>query len=176
MVLYCLVGIEIVRRRRAIRAVSSGSVPLDDIVMAASQTSSSSFDNTVVMRGDFDVHSQPEQVLTSHSADESLISTSKYPIPNSRRHHLPQRPSLSFRQYILMPLFFFLALLSVWVAPTTNRVASFVNPSFSSYPLLLAVGTTGSLRGFWNGVVFITIGMKSWRRQKGLREGTRRRD
>lgn len=65
-----------------------------------------------------------------------------------------------------MPLFFFLALLSVWVAPSTNRFATFIDPSFGSYPLLLAVGISGSLRGFWNGLVFITVGIKSLRRQK----------
>jgi hypothetical protein len=65
-----------------------------------------------------------------------------------------------------MPLFFFLALLLVWVAPSTNRVASFINPSFSSYPLLLMVGITGSLRGFWNGIVFVAVGMRSWKRRK----------
>jgi len=65
-----------------------------------------------------------------------------------------------------MPLFFFLALLSVWVAPSTNRLATFVHPGFASYPLLLVVGASGSLRGFWNGLVFLTLGMKSRKRSK----------
>jgi hypothetical protein len=69
-----------------------------------------------------------------------------------------------------MPVFFFLALLTVWVAPSTNRVASFINPNFSSYPLLVAVGATGSLRGFWNGLIFITLGMKSRRKRNDVQE------
>ena len=60
-----------------------------------------------------------------------------------------------------MPLMIFVVLLAIWVAPSTNRVASLINPTYISDPLLLAVGATGSLRGFWNGVVFITIGMKA---------------
>jgi prepilin signal peptidase PulO-like enzyme (type II secretory pathway) len=68
-----------------------------------------------------------------------------------------------------MPLLFFVVLLAVWVAPTTNRISSFVDPKYLSYPLLLAVGATGSLRGFWNGVVFITIGMKERKRQKEIK-------
>jgi hypothetical protein len=67
-----------------------------------------------------------------------------------------------------MPFMFLVVLLVVWVAPTTNRIASFVNPGFSSYPLLVAVGVLGSLRGFWNGVVFLTIGMKGIRRQRRI--------
>jgi len=65
-----------------------------------------------------------------------------------------------------MPLFFFLALLTVWVCPSTNRVAAFIDPTFGSYPLLLLVGITGSLRGFWNSLVFILVGMKSWKRRR----------
>jgi hypothetical protein len=67
-----------------------------------------------------------------------------------------------------MPLMIFIVLLAIWVAPTTNRVASFTNPGYLSDPLLLAVGATGSLRGFWNGVVFITIGMKARKGKTGL--------
>ncbi|KIM95763.1 hypothetical protein OIDMADRAFT_133399 [Oidiodendron maius Zn] len=80
------------------------------------------------------------------------------------------RQSHSFRQYILMPLMIFAAELAVWVAPTTNRIVSFIDPSYESYPLLMAVALTGSLRGFWNGVFFVAIGMKSRSRQKELDE------
>jgi hypothetical protein len=85
------------------------------------------------------------------------------------------RSALSFRQYVVMPFMFLVVLLVVWVAPTTNRIASFVNPNFSSFPLLVAVGSMGSLRGFWNGVVFLTIGMKGIRRQRRIdrRQGGR---
>ena len=67
-----------------------------------------------------------------------------------------------------MPLMFFMVLLAIWVAPSTNRILAFINPEFKSYPLLLAVVSTGSLRGFWNAVVFITLGMKERRRKKRL--------
>lgn len=174
MVLYCLVGIEIVRRRRALQSLTSNSVAMDDTVLPATDASYASSSNTVAMTVEFDVYSQRGQMSTSHSGNESLLTTSKCSVSTPRHPNTPRRSSLSFRQYILMPLFFFLAMLSVWVAPTTNRVASFVNPQFSSFPLLLAVGTTGSLRGFWNGLVFITIGMKSWKRRKDLEEGALR--
>ncbi|KAE9376167.1 hypothetical protein N431DRAFT_532430 [Stipitochalara longipes BDJ] len=78
----------------------------------------------------------------------------------------PRRPPVSFRKYILMPLMFWFLLLAIWVAPTVNRVASFINPEFVSFPLYIAVGSMGSLRGFWNGVVFMVIGMKERKRKK----------
>ncbi|KAK0634084.1 hypothetical protein B0T14DRAFT_534061 [Immersiella caudata] len=137
MVLYILVGMEIARRRMA------------------HDTAMSSIDDSYSNCDDFDTQLSPRHISTSYSADESLVSVS--------RLNPPKRSSLSFRQYVLMSLFFFL--LSVWVAPSTNRVAAFIDPSFGSYPLLLAVGISGSLRGFWNGLVFITVGLKSWRRR-----------
>ncbi|KAK0722692.1 hypothetical protein B0T26DRAFT_750060 [Lasiosphaeria miniovina] len=212
IVLYCLVGIEIVKRRRALQSITSDSVPLDDTMRpagAASETWSEDADTqnyyssnttpTSPKDGTADelkhthAHARfspwprlhphphphpPTQPLppSSTSASYSKSSTPAAILPpmTTRPHHSqtqeqppttprlqPIKSSLSFRQYILMPLFFFLALLSVWVAPTTNRVAAFANPSFSSYPLLLVVGATGSLRGFWNGIVFVTIGVKS---------------
>lgn len=68
-----------------------------------------------------------------------------------------------------MPMVFFLVLLATWVAPTINRLSALVDPSHVSYPLLLAVGAMGSLREFWNGVVFITLGMKGWKREMQLK-------
>ncbi|KAK0724917.1 hypothetical protein B0H67DRAFT_480881 [Lasiosphaeris hirsuta] len=176
IVLYCLIGIEIVKRRRALASITTSSqvVFMDDVVMPTVEIdvceSYSNPHNTVAMTVEFDVHSHPRKGSTSRSGDESLLltSTSKCCAATSQHITTPHRSSLSFRQYILMPLFFFLALLSVWVAPSTNRVASFIDPTFSSFPLLLAVGTSGSLRGFWNGLVFITIGMKSRKRTKDL--------
>ena len=82
-------------------------------------------------------------------------------------HGAPISP-VSFRQYVLMPLMFFVVLLIVWVPLTANRVSSFINPHFESWPLLLTVGATGSLRGFWNGIVFLIIGVKARKRQKRL--------
>ncbi|KAK3379634.1 hypothetical protein B0T24DRAFT_663768 [Lasiosphaeria ovina] len=219
IVLYCLVGIEIVKRRRALQSITSDSVPLDDTMRpagAASETWSEDADaqnyysnNTTPTSpkdGTTDelehthAHARfspwprphpPTQPLAPSSTPASYSKSSTpaaiLPPTTARPHHAqtheqppttprlqPMKSSLSFRQYILMPLFFFLALLSVWVAPTTNRVAAFASPSFSSYPLLLVVGATGSLRGFWNGMVFVTIGMKSRstrRRQEQRRWG-----
>jgi hypothetical protein len=38
-----------------------------------------------------------------------------------------------------------------------------------NYPLYLAVGAMGSLRGFWNGVVLIIIWLKERKRKKRTR-------
>jgi len=102
-------------------------------------------------------HHQPPQNAHQRPPDSTALI-----------HTNNSRPPVSFRQFILMPLMFFLVLLAIWVAPTINRVSAFINPSYSSYPLLLAVGCTDSLRGFWNGVIFITLGMKERKRQKAL--------
>lgn len=154
--LYLLVGIEIARRRRILRAISSNidSSAMEDTVPPApnescSNSTSAEYEDTI-----------------PPSSDDTPTITSKYYTSSAPRINPTKTSSLSFRQYILMPLFFFLALLLVWVAPSTNRVASFINPSFSSYPLMLMVGITGSLRGFWNGIVFVAVGMRSWKRRK----------
>lgn len=68
-----------------------------------------------------------------------------------------------------MPSLFFLAMLATWIAPTINRISEFVNHKHGTYSLLLSVSTLGSLRGFWNGVIFITIGMKGWKRRASER-------
>ena len=72
------------------------------------------------------------------------------------------------RQYLFMPVLFFIIMLATWVVPTINRVMAFVKPDVQSYGLMLAVGAMGSLRGFWNGVLFIAIGLKGWKRQRDL--------
>jgi hypothetical protein len=154
--LYLFVGIEIAKRRRILRSISSNIPPavVEDTVPPPTNDSCGSSTSA-----DHD-ETQP------NSVDESQTPTSKYYASSTTRVVTAKTSSLSFRHYILMPLFFFLALLLVWVAPSTNRVASFINPSFSSYPLLLMVGITGSLRGFWNGIVFVAVGMRSWKRRK----------
>ncbi|KAK4155871.1 hypothetical protein C8A00DRAFT_41600 [Chaetomidium leptoderma] len=160
--LYSFIGIEIVKRRRILRAISSNidAIVLDDIVQPATQESCGNSTSA-----EYDDPPPPHEF--------QITPTSKYyaTYATSTTRISPARPSsLSFRQYILMPLFFFLALLLVWVAPSTNRVASFIDPSFTSYPLMLVVGITGSLRGFWNGIVFVAVGMRSWKRRKELDE------
>ncbi|PKS08585.1 hypothetical protein jhhlp_004971 [Lomentospora prolificans] len=179
MILYILVGVEIAKRRLALRYIASDSIPLDQSVLPKSDMTfdDASIGVAVTVDVDVDIHPGPQRAYTAQSYDESLQPASICSISTSRPAitSTPARPALSFKQYVLMPLFFFLALLSVWVAPSTNRVASFIDPSFSSYPLLVAVGISGSLRGFWNGLVFITIGMKSWKRRKEADDSELRR-
>ncbi len=148
--LYLFVGVEIAKRRRILRSISDDTVP-------PAPPHESCGNST---------HDDDETI--ARSADESVSPTiaSKYYAASTTRINPTKTSSLSFRQYILMPLFFFLAMLLVWVAPSTNRVATFINPSFFSYPLNLVVGVTGSLRGFWNGIVFVVVGMRSLKRRK----------
>lgn len=115
---------------------------------------------------EYDAPQHQQHASSINGSPTAQYSFKAYSETQTRLNPVKTATSLSFRQYILMPLFFFLALLLVWVAPSTNRVASFVDPTFSSYPLLLTVGVTGSLRGFWNGIVFVVVGMRSWRRRK----------
>ncbi|KAJ5220556.1 hypothetical protein N7468_009760 [Penicillium chermesinum] len=138
-------------------------------------------------------HSRPSPARLSWSStavqDETLSAKSSLGIPSrtgteafaqSPASQPPLRPPgfavrsstqrrVSFKQYIMMPSLFFLALLATWVAPTINRVAAFIHPGSESFPLLVAVSTLGSLRGFWNGVIFITMGWKGWRRRRKIR-------
>ena len=154
IVLYSMVGLEIVKRRQALKSVttdSSALLDLDDTVMPTEEPSA------------IPVETSPSINHASHGSTNGSVLTAKR---SHSQRHTPKRSSLSFRQYILMPLFFFLALLTVWVAPSTNRVATFIDPAFASFPLLVTVGVTGSLRGFWNGLVFIAVGMKSWKRRR----------
>ncbi|KID61320.1 GPCR, family 2-like protein, partial [Metarhizium hybridum] len=166
MVIYVLVGIEIVKRKGALQSFNSDPVPLEDSIASTADTPYKSSERRAT-EGNFPLRHGHASV--SHSGEESPILPPKARVATSHTVDTPTRHlSISFRQYILMPIFFFLALLSVWVAPSTNRVGAFVNPDFLSYPLLVSVCATGSLRGFWNGVIFITIGMKSQRRRGDL--------
>lgn len=182
MMLYCLVGIEILKRRHAFKSIGSDYITLDTIV-SANNVSFDHFNNAVAMTVEVNVQSQPVHIAKLDDGKETgfaslsncSISTSHIRPSDSivSDHRPPNRPPVSFRHYILMPLMFFVVLLAIWVAPTTNRISAFINPSYVSYPLLLAVGSMGSLRGFWNGVVFITIGMKARKRRKKLEKRTR---
>jgi hypothetical protein len=185
MILYGLVGVEILKWRREFRSIGDNYITLDTLVDAHINVSFDHFDSAVQVDAaamTVEVNAdQPGNISQLHDAEEKGSggnSLSKSSLTNSHlrvptRIHVDQRipvkAPVSFRQYILMPLLFFVVLLAVWVAPTTNRISSFVNPNYLSYPLLLAVGATGSLRGFWNGVVFITIGMKERKRQKEIK-------
>ncbi|KAL4804577.1 hypothetical protein BDV18DRAFT_161672 [Aspergillus unguis] len=78
----------------------------------------------------------------------------------------PQAPLIrrqsvvSLRKFLIMPVMFFLALMTTWVAPTINRMYAFRYPGREPYGLMLAVAALGSLRGFWNGIIFITLRSK----------------
>ncbi|KAJ5666471.1 uncharacterized protein N7477_008919 [Penicillium maclennaniae] len=84
--------------------------------------------------------------------------------PSHMQSEPPRQRSLSLRQYIIIPSLFFLVLLSTWIPPTIFRVRSFYHPAYASYSLLLATAILSSLRGFWNAVIFITMGVKGRRR------------
>jgi hypothetical protein len=169
MVLYSLVGVEIIKRRRRVKIAASDTITLDHTILPDTHVAvQSSEASPVTANVELGAVSHLRHGWTSYSSDKPLLRTANLPSSATPYLRAPRQPALSFRHYILMPLFCFLALLTVWVAPTTNRVAHFVDPSFQSFPLLLVVGITGSLRGFWNGIVFLTIGMKSWKRRRVL--------
>jgi hypothetical protein len=147
-----MVGVEIIKRRRALKSITADSeVFLDDAVLPAEEPVAAPIPSSRSINH------------TSHGSTDGSVLTTKQSL---NQLNAPKRSSLSFRQYVLMPLFFFLALLTVWVAPSTNRVATFADPNFASFPLIVTVGVTGSLRGFWNALVFVAVGMKSWKRRK----------
>lgn len=174
MILYCLVGVEILKRRHAFKFIASDSIPLDTVASANSVPLDHSKSGEA-MTAEVSAQSQSERSASTRDGNESVFA-SKYSVstPHQRPSENGQthRSALSFKQYILLPLMFFVVLLAIWVAPTTNRVSAFINPNNVSYPLLLAVGATGSLRGFWNGVVFITVGMKARKTRKELEKRT----
>lgn len=87
----------------------------------------------------------------------TLPQSTQAQLESSRQQHL-------FKQFLLIPLLFFVALLSTWIAPTIYRAHLFHHPMYSSYLLLLTISILFPLRGFWNSVIFVTIGMREWRR------------
>ena len=169
MILYFMVGIEILKQRRFFKSLDDEFVTLDSI-------NNITLNNTVVTTIEANAvsptypHDSRKEIAFDNSGSAST-SSRRPPTSITYDNHSPRRPPVSFRKYILMPLMFFFLLLAIWVAPTVNRVASFINPNFQSFPLYLAVGSMGSLRGFWNGVVFMIIGMKERKRKKSRRLG-----
>jgi len=172
MILYFLVGFEILRQGRFIKSLDSDHVTQH----SGNNLSLNHYHGSVSKTIDTNVQ-YPPHTYHLHNGKEFALETSAPASTSSHQradsatfdHQSAKRPTISFRQYILMPLMFFFLLLAIWVAPTVNRVASFINPSFVSFPLYLAVGSMGSLRGFWNGVVFIVIGMKERKRRERTR-------
>ncbi|KAJ5621917.1 hypothetical protein N7528_005149 [Penicillium herquei] len=171
IICYALIGIEITRLRDEFKLTDDENIALTSnvsnnrFVPEQSQASVT----TTIETNSSDATKLPdtsESHITSSSSVHQAV-TSRPLTSNSTpiNYQSPKQRRISFKQYILMPAFFFLALLATWVAPTINRVSTFINPDYQSYSLLLAVSTLGSLRGFWNGVIFTTIGMKGWKRR-----------
>lgn len=181
MLVYCLVGIKIWILHSDIRLASD-----DYSSLAASSTSSQPSNRTTsttitstttTFDPKFRIES-PRSPDLPGSAVQSPVEGSSIPgQPTPAQPRPPRQRRLSFRQYILIPLLFFSALLATWVAPTVYRVYLFVQADYVSYSLLLAVSVLSSLRGFFNAIIFLTMGMKGRRRRVSERpEATRTSD
>ncbi|KAJ5730919.1 uncharacterized protein N7483_005427 [Penicillium malachiteum] len=171
IICYALIGIEITRLRVEFKLTDDENIALTsnlsnnqfipDRTQASVTTTIETNSSDAIKQAD-----TSESHITSFSSVHQAV-TSRPLTSNSTpmNYQSPKQRRVSFKQYILMPALFFLALLATWVAPTINRISTFINPDYQSYSLLLAVSTLGSLRGFWNGVIFTTIGMKGWKRR-----------
>ncbi|CAI7613451.1 unnamed protein product [Penicillium glandicola] len=168
LILYCLIGIEITRVRDEFKLSS------DDHIALTSSNSATSVTTTVEGNSQRKPDLTPESTMTSEITEQN---TSQHPSPSIEApttYQTPKQRRVSLRQYVIMPSLFFLAMLATWIAPTINRIAEFVNHKHGNFSLLVAVSTLGSLRGFWNGVIFITIGMKGWKRRASEKRMTLR--
>lgn len=88
-----------------------------------------------------------------------MNTTKSVSAPIVRRH----QSGVSLRKFLLMPFLFFLALLTTWVAATINRIYAFRYPGQEPYGLMVSVAALNSLRGFWNGIIFVTMRSKGRR-------------
>ncbi|KAL4902010.1 hypothetical protein BDW74DRAFT_169765 [Aspergillus multicolor] len=105
------------------------------------------------------LHTKPS-TNTLHRSDAEAaidITITDSPDPNPIMHH---HSAVPLRKFILMPMVFFIALLTTWITPTVNRIYSFRHPGQERYALMVAVAALGSLRGFWNGLIFVTMRSK----------------
>ncbi|EFX02224.1 cyclic-AMP receptor protein [Grosmannia clavigera kw1407] len=161
--LYCLVGWKIVSGKRALRSIEVDLVPLDTRLAEKIYKNGHDSGHELLSLG-------PDRISRSRDGSESTYQLRPPENFTPSRNWQGSQSALSLRQYILMPGLFLVVLLAIWVAPTTNRIASFVRPDYVSFPLYIAVGATGSLRGFWNGVVFLAVGMRSRQSQKNIEE------
>ncbi|GFF83551.1 cyclic AMP receptor-like protein A [Aspergillus udagawae] len=170
LLFYILVGIKVIKLRHQFNLSRTDHIALSSNISTSNHTLDQ-HKNAVAVTVQIDIQSQPASHVYPSSTEQSPHSSRGDPSSHNAPlgHQRSRHSNVSFRQYILMPMVFFLVLLATWVAPTINRLSALVNPNHVSYPLLLAVGAMGSLRGFWNGVVFITLGMKGWKRELKLR-------
>ncbi|KAJ5929800.1 hypothetical protein N7454_006750 [Penicillium verhagenii] len=173
LIFYALIGIEIARLRDEFKLTDDDHIALTSNLSSNNfnpETTQGSVTTTVEANSPFQDKDKPntnssEAHITSHSSLQQAV-TSRPPTAGVSMNYQPSKQRrVSFKQYILMPSLFFLALLATWVAPTINRVSTFIHPDRESFPLLVAVSAFGSLRGFWNGVIFTTMGMKGWKRR-----------
>lgn len=167
MVIYCLIGIEISRLREELNLSSD-----DHIALTSNSADKTPFDGSsgTVTIVESAAPNKPLKISTSQITRQSSVECTSAPASSSKpisllKSQSRKQRSVSFKEYILMPSLFFLALLATWVTPTINRVSTFIHPNYQPYSLLLAVSALGSLRGFWNGIIFITVGVKGWRRR-----------
>lgn len=171
IILYFIIGLEVFKLKSNFELLSNNHIPLGSTyIVEFDQQNNSTADNNV------DMTSKSQSLHVAETQDAEQFSINNTPAFRSRPSNsftvkLPKQSLISFRHYILMPLIFFIVLLATWVPLTINRVYAFIDPGYVSYPLLLSVGTMGSLRGFWNGILFIAIGIKGWKREKGWRKG-----
>lgn len=171
MILYFIIGLEVFKLKGNLELLSNNHIPLSSSYNVESDKQHNSIANNTL-----DLTPEPRSVQAAQQKGTGFFSINRTPSfqpspPTSLTLNLRKESPISFRHYILMPLIFFIVLLATWVPLTINRVYAFIDPGFVSYPLLLFVGAFGSLRGFWNGILFITIGMKGWNREKGWRKG-----
>ncbi|QKX56940.1 uncharacterized protein TRUGW13939_04048, partial [Talaromyces rugulosus] len=155
MILYCLVGIQVFKLKKKFNIAQTDHIQLSSVTTKENESDRRTSDAS--QAEELGIHAKSGHILESQEEPVLFVP---------RVSH--QQTAISFRHFVLMPLIFFLVLLSTWVAPTINRVSAFVRQDQTSYPLLIAVVATGSLRGFWNGVVFLTIGMKGRKRNEKL--------
>lgn len=170
MLVYCFVGIKIWILHSDIQLASDDYIPQ----ATSSTTSQRSNKTTCTINTNITATTVESQGPNEprRSADLREIATqpplelSSIPrLPTPVQPTPPRQRRLSFRQYILIPMLFFFALLATWVAPTVYRVYLFGQPDYVSYSLLMVVSALTSLRGFFNAIIFLTMGMKGRRRR-----------
>lgn len=163
MILYFIIGIEIFKLKGKFKVISNDRIPL-------SSTYNASFDQPNNNTNITTTKSDPLHITELHDSEPFSINrtTSHKRHPSSKITLNSKQSPISFRHYLIMPLIFFIILLATWVPLTINRVYAFIHPGQEPYSLLVSVGAMGSLRGFWNGILFVTMGVKGWRRQKRM--------
>lgn len=161
-IVYGLIGVKIWVLHSDIRLTSDDYIsPMATSSSAQpSETSDSTITNSTANTA---VETSSQRPLTrDFEAQQMTIQTSlDRPPPTPIQPGVLSQRRISLRQYIVIPLLFFLSLLAAWVTPTIARVYLAIHGSdYVSYSLLLATSILGSLRGFWNAIIFVTMGIK----------------